>query len=160
MAATMNRRDFVRFVALTAATAAALPQQVEALTRYYERNTPLTFAPLVAVDEVMFSGLAQYSTVATIWFFRRDDFLMDLSINAFGGVLRWHAFADQKIVLPPADFRWEIVNRAARDGEDKPAPFDSWLAGTVSYVDQTGLRRVARITRPKGALSDECAELA
>ncbi len=54
----MDRRGFVKFLALIAAGAAALPEQVAAFEHYYEVNTPHVASGLVSVDEIWLTGMA------------------------------------------------------------------------------------------------------
>ena len=140
----MLRRDFIKFLALLAAGAAALPAQIEAFERYYDRNSPpMLDGDAIAVDEITLCGIATKSTVVRCVFFSA----MNLSINAFGGVIRWLAAPDQKIVTRARDFTWEITSSA-----DTPRMTD-YLDAHISYIDQTGLRQRYRITDVRGSLA-------
>ncbi len=124
---SMNRRDFVKFLALTAAGAAALPQQIAAFESYYEANTPQTSEELLAVDEIWASGMASCSTVVKMIFFpEAQSGGMTLGMNAFGGMIRWAAMPDQKIIIRKRHLTWDI------SGNSNP----SILEGHVSYIGQ------------------------
>jgi hypothetical protein len=143
----MNRRDFVKFLALTGAGVGALPAQVEAFERYYEANTPMVDEPLVAVDEIYLSGLASRSMRISAKFFHDSEHPRHYGFNAFGGMFLWHAQADQKVVLRKEHVTWALE---ALD----PAP-EEWMSvgvGHISYVDQTSVRRNLQLLDWRGSL--------
>lgn len=135
-----ERDNFVKYLALLAAGEAAKPEQIAAFERYYDRNSPATF-PLVAVDEIFICGHASRSTRVAIDILKGSDVVQCLSINAFGGILRWVATPDQKIVSAPTDFRWNITfpDRAPADLEWNQRQMQ-FIRGHISYIDDTGLR--------------------
>src|SRR5262245_3898603 len=100
----MARREFVKFLALLAAGMGAGPEQIAAYTDYYEANTPHG-TDLVAVDEIFISGMADRSTRVLFHF---EPTGMRLALNAFGGVIRWVATPDGKIVCPRKKFTWTL----------------------------------------------------
>lgn len=142
----MNRRDFVKFLALVGAGAAALPEQVAAFERYYEVNTPLVDSGLVSVDEVFLTGMAQKSLPMMFTVTYLDEVKLALGINAFGGLCRWCAMPDQKIVLPAHEFVWDINWLIWPDGFP--------LTGHISYIDQTAVRYTRVITKTHGNLGE------
>ena len=143
----MNRRDFVKFLALTGAGVGALPAQVEAFERYYEANTPMVDEPLVAVDEIYLSGLASRSMRISAKFFHDSEYPRHYGFNAFGGIFLWRAQADQKVVLRKEHVTWAL--------EALDAPSEQWRdlgVGHISYVDQTSVRRNLQLLDWRGSL--------
>lgn len=132
----MNRRKFVSFLALLAAGAAARPEQIAAFEKYYDANTPwLTDGGLIAVDELYIGGIATRSVPMTWKVYCSTNCVLNLGFNAFGGVLRWVAAPDQKLVTVPADFNWSLK---ASEGFDAD-PY-SVIQGHILYIDQDGFR--------------------
>lgn len=131
----MNRRKFVSFLALLAAGAAARPEQIAAFEKYYDANTPwLTDGGLIAVDEFYIGGLATRSMPMHWQIFRSTDCQLNLGFNAFGGIVRWVAAPDQKIITVPADFNWVLKTR---DSIEDPYTV---IEGHILYIDQDGFR--------------------
>ena len=149
-----NRREFVKFIALLAAGAAALPQQIEAYTKYYDANTPLTGGPFIAMDEVWMSGLATKSTRVRMTLFHQDRSEYTWSFNAFGGVVRWVAAPDMKLVAIEKDLKWRLE---LFDGRPDYRAGDDWVRqtmnGYISYIDDMGRRRQMTLTKPTGTLA-------
>lgn len=143
----MNRRDFVKFLALISAGVAARPDQIAAFEQYYDANTPAVERPLVAVDEIYLCGMAPRSTRLRTTFFP-DAQAMHLGLNAFGGAMRWLAAPDQKIILRRHHVAWDIESEDASD----TAPLDSILIGHISYIDQAKIRRNLQIRDWHGSL--------
>jgi len=143
----MNRRDFVKFLALTGAGVGALPAQVEALERYYEANTPMVDEPLVAVDEIYLSGLASRSMRISAKFFHDSEHPQHYGFNAFGGIFLWRAQVDQKVVLRKEHVTWALEALDAAPGEWKHIG-----VGHISYVDQTSVRRNLQLLDWQGSL--------
>ncbi len=112
--------------------ACALPAQVDALERYYIANAPKTQAPLICIDEISISGLAKRSMPVGIAAMRNESMLLNLGINAFGGMMRWVALPDAKILIVPGDFALVQVS-----GEKEVS---EWLTGHVCYIDQNTIR--------------------
>ena len=145
MSTQTTRRDFIKYLALIAAGAAALPQQIEAFEKYYEANTPFG-DELVAIDEVFLSGVATKST--PIWFelYRNDRMVSKWGMNTFGGILRWTAMPDQKIIASRPDIFWRIT---------APKHFDlAEFSGQISYVDGSYKRRLVNMQSLTGSLAD------
>ena len=128
----MDRREFVKFIALLAAGAAAAPEQVEAYTHYFETNTPLVPSGLVCVDEIIIGGTANKSTVAHVQLFHDEEPVLNFAVNLFGGWVRWLAAPQQMIMAVAGDLKLEI---------DKPQ-----FQGQMMYIDQLGKRRTKVIT--------------
>jgi hypothetical protein len=142
-----NRREFVKFLALLAAGAAAKPDQIEAFERYYEANTPQG-DNLVAVDEIWLSGMAQQSEPVAVEFYKKGSVVLPLGINCFGGMCRWQAAPDQKIIVNRPDFSWKFT-----PCHDLFSP--DWLIAQVSFINSiTKVRENVRITKLEGTLVD------
>ena len=147
-----SRRDFIKFIALVAAGAAARPEQIEAFEAYYEANTPIAddLIPdnLVAVDEIFLSGTAIRSMPILCEFYRNDHTVLKWGLNIYGGIIHWIAAPDQKIIAGAADFYWRI-----RSATDDLLDF-STVNGQISYVGQDKVRKYIQITKPEGSLID------
>lgn len=138
----MNRRDFVKYLALVGAGLSAQPSQIAAFERYYEVNTPQTVDELVAVDEVFVSGIATCSTpIAMELFPSALSGGMNMALNAFGGIVRWMAPPDGKIAIRKSELVWSFT----LIGREAP-PFEDVATGYISYVCQDGKRINHRIT--------------
>jgi hypothetical protein len=144
----MDRREFVKFIALMSAGAAALPEQVSAFERYYDINTPRVGKQFAGVDEIMLCGTATRSVVVKANFHKEDELILPLSFNAFGGIMRWVAAPQQTIMCLPGDFSWRIEMDTGRSGE-KPKDL---FSGHVSYIDNEGFRRTKLLTELSGTL--------
>jgi hypothetical protein len=130
----MDRREFVKFLALLAAGAAAMPQQVEAFTHYFETNTPLTPSGLICVDEIYIGGTASKSTVARVQVLRDEEIVLNFSLNLFGGIVRWVAAPQQMLMGVEGDLTVKI---------DQP---ESDFTGHLLYIDQVGKRWTKLLT--------------
>ena len=144
----MNRREFVRFMALMSAGAAALPEQLSAFERYYDINTPQIGEQFAGVDEVFLCGCASRSVVVRASFYKEDELIMPLAFNAFGGVLRWVATPLQTIMCLPTDFSWRIAMETGHTDE-KPKHI---FSGHIGYIDNEGFRRTKLLTELNGTL--------
>lgn len=133
----MNRREFIKHIALMAAGASALPEQLQAFEAYFLRNTPLLGEPFICFDELTVAGLAEKSAPVRIAIFDGDNNVLSGGLNAFGGAYYWRGFQDQKIMMSLRQARWKI--EGCYSGFD-----DHWvktfLAASVSYIDQDGIR--------------------
>ncbi len=145
---SMQRRDFLRFLALLATPAAVMPEQIAAFEYYYDRNSPKEM-PLIAVDEISVSGLAANSPRVKIDIFWGGDLKLALGLNAFGGIIRWVATPEQKIIAAPNDVRWNItfLDVAYNDDISMKA-----ITGYISYIDGTGRRQSRTLLNPVGSL--------
>ena len=152
----MNRRDFVHFLAVLCAGAAAMPQQLEVFEKYYEANTPLIGTDFVAVDEIWMSGNAIGSLPVICEFYKNDHCVLPTGLNLFGGIFRWQAAPDQKIVMGKADFFWDIRHAQIDPETGKPAVFNfDNINGQISFIDTTLKRNYLRIKAPRGSLADQ-----
>ncbi len=142
----MDRRQFVKSLALLAAGAAALPEQIDVFERYYEANTPKTALPLLAVDEVSISGMATRSTRVAVDFFAGDELKLRAGLNAFGGIYFWRSPPDGKIVTPK--LRW-VMTSPDVGGED----LLSMVHSSISYLDQGLVRRTLPLLSCEGVLA-------
>lgn len=137
----MDRRSFIKGLALLAAGAAARPERVAAFEHFYTVNAPVGSAPLIAVDEIMLSGNATLPVPVVIDFFRENgDVAHSWGLNTYGGFLRWAAMPDGKILTP--SFGWKI-----RNYEDFA---HTRLLGTISYLDQNLKRHTCLIEAIEG----------
>lgn len=132
----VDRRKFIKHLALIAAGSAALPAQIQAFEKYYEENTPRVFDDLIAVDEIMISGLGGSSLPVDFVVYEGAEMQLSFAINLFGGILRWVAAPDQKIILDPIDLRIETTVQNV--GELKRLKRE--IRGHVSYVDRQFIR--------------------
>jgi hypothetical protein len=137
----MDRRDFVQFLAAIAAGMSAMPEQLAAFEKYYEANVPNTSEELVSVDEIWMCGTASKSTILSAVFFPESKWQTKLAINAFGGILRWYAMPDQKIVLPASNLTWNVKSSPEQD-------LSLILTGHISYVDQRAVRHMISLEDP------------
>lgn len=159
----MDRREFVKFLALTAAGAAALPEQVLAFERYYTANTP-SVAPFIAFDEVSAAGLRLSSSLPVRMIFSKGpDMVLNAAFNAFGGIYFWRAAPDSKIVASVSvPLTWEITvwrkgwqDQAESSGDFQlleDAEVKRVLQGHVSYIDQNAVRHTVPIETAKGTI--------
>jgi hypothetical protein len=149
---SMDRRDFIKHLALLAAGAAALPEQVLAFERHYTLNA-MGATGLAAVDRFMICGLATSQRAVEFNIMLGNSTYsrpcMSMGINLFGGVLSWAALPDEKLVGPAEDIGWSISAPGCEDNE-------SWLKGTfkgfISYIDQSGFRRNRELDACMGTL--------
>jgi hypothetical protein len=143
----MDKREFIKSLALLAAGISALPAQVEAFERYYTANTP-TSAPagqLIAIDQIVVSGMATRSMPAFCKFYTSDQCVLPFGVNLFGGMVLWKAGADQKIITTKSAFRWRISGST-------DAVRSSDFVGSISYIDDGLVRRTHEIGRAEGSL--------
>ena len=143
----MDRRAFVKFLALMAAGAAAKPEQIAAYEHYYDVNTPATDGPFIAVDEVMLGGTARLSTVVQVRILSQSTNTLNLAINAFGGIFRWHAAPDQKIITD--ELSWHI------EYDPNDIAINKILNGHISYITQAGIRKYMPLTKAHGIIYGE-----
>jgi len=146
MTIAMDRRAFIRGIACLAAGTAALPEQIDAFERYYEVNTP-PGTPLAGLDEVCIGGIASKSMPVAFEICRGDQRLLHFGINLFGGMLRWAALPDQKIIITKPNLRWRITAPEAFSITD--------LTGQCSYIDASFVRRYVAIDRLEGWVVDQ-----
>jgi hypothetical protein len=141
----MDKREFIKSMALLAAGIAASPMQVEAFERYYTANTPDAPAGrLIAVDAVTIGGLASKSMPAHFNFYTADRIVLPFGINLFGGVIFWKATADEKIITTKSNFNWNISTASYM----QPYHFIS----SISYIDDALVRHTYEITTMRGSL--------
>jgi hypothetical protein len=148
---SMNRREFVKYLALTAG-AAALPPQIAALEQYYEINTPITPGPYLAMDEVYIGGIANIgSTPLKIGFYQNGLVILNCSLNAFGGCYFWRGALDHKIIANPAnELTWKISyfdNGTLTDQKVREI-----IDGTASFVTSDGKRQRVAIDKATGVV--------
>jgi hypothetical protein len=141
----MNRREFVKYLAGLSAGVAALPAQLEAFEHYFEINTPNAIDGLIGVDEIWVSGIARVSWPLEIRILHSQAPLI-LGLNAFGGIMRWSALPEQKL-MATTDLEWKIKNLGPNHGEFP-------ICGHIGYVDQNGRRRTKEIKSYTGTLGD------
>lgn len=95
-------------------------------------------ADLVQVDEIFIGGTAHESISMTWEFFQNKHCILNMAINAFGGIIRWVATPDQMIVMRARDFTWRVT-ATKRGGVRQENPM-SFIKGHILYVDQKGVR--------------------
>jgi len=145
----MDRREFVKFIALIAAGAAAGPPQIAAFTQYYEVNTPKILRVPAAVDEVWISGVDTRSSRVGFYFYRGEERVQQFWLNCFGGVIRWVAHPEGKIIGEPRALRWKLE---ALDEHIHLPDVGSYLRGQISWIDADGKRHYTDLDREAGAL--------
>ena len=151
----MDRKKFARFLALTAASQAAIPEQIAAFEHYFNINAPSSGGPFVAVDEIYLGGIAHESTPIIFDVLKYDEVILPLSFNAFGGVVRWMAMPLQQIIVPPADFKWRVRHVCKTERLPVESAFViKNFTGVISYIDQTGLRHYKQIIVARGSLRE------
>jgi hypothetical protein len=151
----MNRRDFIRHLAILAAGMSAMPAQVDAFEQMFELNAPRDTVGrgLLAVRHIIIGGMAKKSTPVTARFFRGQPEIHRTvacyGLNLFGGAVQWMTAPDEPIIAEsiggPFDFQWDV-----RGGDGELVDADV-LVGCVRYIDQGGMWRMAPLT-PKGGL--------
>jgi hypothetical protein len=155
----MDRRQFVNFIAMMAAGgAAAKPEQVEAFQHYYEVNTPLvTDESLVAVDEIMVSGMAARSTPLRFRFWAERHY-MPIAFNLFGGIVRWTALPDGRFMASAADVRWTVECPSCLPLDDDWV--NDVIVGHIGYIDSIGARHYRPIDCVTGNLASPWKKMA
>jgi hypothetical protein len=146
----MDRRSFVKFVAALAAGVSALPAQLEAYEKYYEINTPQTSRRLLMVDEVWLSGLATHSIPCRLNIYRDEECVLPLGLNLFGGVVRWVAAADMKIMAIRGELEWDIETTPPEESAVLSPRY--LFNGHISYIDDEGVRRSQMLTTLRGSV--------
>jgi hypothetical protein len=144
----MDRRDFIRGIAVLCAGAAALPEQIDFFEKYYTANAPAGELT-AAVDELLLSGTATKSMPVHFRLYRpgSDELsraLINVGCNLFGGMMRWAAMPDQKIIVGKAGLRWRLQ-------VPDDFTFDHFL-GQISYVDTDLVRHYRQITTLEGTV--------
>jgi hypothetical protein len=148
-----NRREFIQFLALMAAGAAALPQQVAAFEKYYEANTPalMKLGDFVAVDGMTISGMATASLPLMCNFYRNDEKIMSYGVNLFGGIMHWKAVPTHEVICYPEDFFWDFKPGDGYEEIFHPTTF----VAQICFIQGTSLKRkYVTITKPRGSLVD------
>lgn len=147
----MNRRDFVRFLALTAGSS-LLPEQLKEVERYYEVNTPQG-NELIAIDQINLAGMASTATPMSFVLSDANEKKFVGGLNLFGGVFLWQSSITGKIVGKSSSLRCKIGGLSNFQNDDQ------WLQenlrGHIGYIDQGGLRHVKEIRSCSFSFSQE-----
>jgi len=149
----MTRKQFIKHLALLAAHT---PASVAAYVKHYTVNCPKTRGRLVAIDEIMISGMAARSLRLQFDLMRdKNTKIMTLAINAFGGIVRWVPTPDQKI-LAVASRGWSPVGRlswriTSPDTSD-PVELNSAFVAHISFIDQKGERKIVPLRPAQGRI--------
>lgn len=99
----MNRRDFLRNLALISAGPLVMPDfQMDALISTFEKNCPVA-KNLIAIDDVCIMGLAKSSRPVLAIFSRDTVPILNLGLNLFGGIYRWVAPAQSPFLFSSLD---------------------------------------------------------
>jgi len=149
----MNRRDFVKYMALIAAGTAAQSEQIAAYLTYYEANIPQTTLPLAAIDEIFIGGKASHSVRATFQLLIQDEGpTLSFSLNLYGGIVRWVAAPDGKIVRARDEVGWHFQQFPGdlHEGEKLSGLMD----GYISFVDQDAKRHYVPVVSAIGSLCE------
>jgi len=139
----MKRRDFIKMLGLLCAGVAARPAQIEAFTQYYDRNSPVSDR-LLALDEVIISGMSTKSTPVTLRIYKEDELVLQFAVNTFGGIMRWVAMPDQKQIAVENTLRWEFISSMDQ--------FMQEIIASMSYIDCEGVRRIKHLSTQTGRL--------
>lgn len=149
----MDRREFVKMLALLAAGTAALPSQIGAFEQYYNANTP-SVGPFLAIDEISFAGLSQTNSPLKVEILQGNNLLLACGLNTFGGVFLWRAQPDGKIVDNPDKVSWKMTrywNGIATE------PDDRWIQDNlhshVRFIDSNSRRHTLPIITACGTVS-------
>ena len=139
----MTRREFIRNLALIAAGATALPEQIDALEQFYERNAPAGLTTLLAVDSIFIGGIAPISTPLIFDLMLGNQMKLRFPWNAFGGVMQWSAMPDQRILAAPGDLRWNVRGPMYKY-ENHVSP--EYIEGYIGFIDPNGIRQSLPLT--------------
>jgi hypothetical protein len=135
-----SRREFLRHIAAISVGTAAVPEQIDILERIYNINTPEIEKDLISVDEIWISGLAKFSSPTSV-IINCGPFLapLYLTVNCFGGIVRWVATAEGKIIMDKnkldISFK-EHFERGPNYEKDVAFTKGKILIGHIHYLDQ------------------------
>jgi hypothetical protein len=141
----LTRDQFIRRAVSLSALGLSHIEQFEEYRRHFDGLTPHADG-LVMVQEIYIGGTAEKSTPAVCRFLRGDDELIRLSVNLFGGVIRWVARADSPLVATEESFHWTTID--AYGEQMWPHGFSAYMV----YLGQDGRHRSLPF-RPGGRLS-------
>ena len=131
----MNRREFCRYLALTAAGAAALPGQVEAFEYLYDVNTRQFdgHGDIIKVYDMGlgFTGTPRDQSVTITFFDGRDQLLLNTMNHR--ACCRYIAPADCPLLTTVSRLRWTV----------EPCRFAHEFSGMMRYVDMS--RRIHNV---------------
>jgi len=162
----MTRRDFCKYMALLTATAAALPEQIEAFTRLYDVNTRAFDGAddIIQVDDLFLAYRGITTTIATqIRFHLSREQIFPISLNAHGGVVRLIATPIAPWLGRISEIRWTVEASSEyptayknADGEsvDLTAIVRKSLTGYIHFIDMAGMIRTAEIDGQRLRLSE------
>src|SRR4030095_7014978 len=130
----MNRRDFIKHLALLAAGAAALPDQILAFEKSIELNAiDKIDKGLIFIDDIILSGMSGHSFPLYASIFTNDKPDLNFGLNLFGGIFRWVAVPGHSLrVTIPEKFIWEL------DGIRELPQINSDIMGGFRLVNQDG----------------------
>lgn len=130
----MNRRDFIKHIAMLTGPM-LIPEQLNELVRNLEINAiPQVEKGLVYIDDIFIGGFATKSTRIYAKFFNYNGMELNLPFNAFGGIIRWVAGPNMRLkITTPDKFCWEIISP---DGLIIPG--ENSIRGGFLYIDQEG----------------------
>lgn len=141
----MNRREFVKHLALLAAGAAALPSQVAAFERLYEANTsgPLaTSTSLLSVNDIVIGfGGTPRDAAAVVRFFNGESAPLAFPLNT-RATIRWIPAPDCPFLTSRDRFRWSVDDVYGRWTREEIA---ATLTGSIRYTDMDGVIQNAAI---------------
>lgn len=143
----MNRRDFCKHLALLAAGAAALPQQIAAFERVFDINTrPLGERDLISVEDIAFGFLNPGDAAFLVQFLCADRVLYQVPINK-RATFRTLPNPQCPMLATLSDFRWVVTEGS----QQYPGAHD--FIGSVRLTDQDGRIHTAPIEGASGRLS-------
>lgn len=146
----MNRREFVKYLALLAAGAAAMPAQIAAYERLYNANMPDAGSGLISVREFFcgFQGTPR-DCVALVTVGHGSTKAMPFAMNT-RSFLRWVAAPDTPLLVKAEEFYWTVID--PRSGQDAD-PFDDFT-GRLIVTDQDARIHYVAMTNKQTRLSE------
>lgn len=135
----MNRRDFIKHLALLTAATATLPE----IVLEYEKSITINAIKnvdtgLIFVDEINICGMAGYSSPMAAKFITNGMDDLDIGLNLFGGIYRWVAMPGHALRLTTMkDLKMQFM------GKGYGLDIDRDLYGGLRFIDQNGLYQFA-----------------
>ncbi len=151
----LTRPEFCTHLALLAAGAAALPQQIQAFVRIYDVNTaPLGESGLIAVEDIMFGfGGVPSDITYSVQFRQGEKVIFQVALNRRASY-RWVPTPQAPMLTTERDFNWRVTPHHIIPPVDDERNSAEDFEGTVRFVDQDSRIRVARIAGEFGRLAD------
>lgn len=148
----MNRTEFIEYLSLTSIGAGALPEQLKAFRRLYERNMPSGETGLLSIDDVVVSfGGDPCDNGYIVTLYDNDKVMLTVSVN-HRATFRYVCTPDLPFLSSCDRFRWEI--KLAGSGADNAVEDRAKdVCGCLRLVTQDGEVKTFPINRPHGQIS-------